>query len=260
MTTCCWSTPPRSSARARSRRRGARSSPTPPTTATAPATVASSGLRLHALFALDGTPRALALTSPKVDEKEVCLTLVSRCERRPGQVRSCRRQELPRQGLRSRAGRARREDRPPAPQGRARPRSPPGPDPPADRVDLLDRQGHPRPRAPRRSHLAQPVRADGDALRRTGSRRDAQLRTRPPQPLAGLLHDLIAWGTTHLGGFGVRSLLFEPISVLLRLAGFEFVDLGFDLGWNLFGCSHGRIEDVSADHAIRCESADDLGK
>ena len=44
------------------------------------------GFRLHALFALDGTPRALALTSPKVDEREVCLTLVSRCERQPGQM------------------------------------------------------------------------------------------------------------------------------------------------------------------------------
>ena len=29
------------------------------------------GFRLHALFALDGTPRALALTSPKIDEKTV---------------------------------------------------------------------------------------------------------------------------------------------------------------------------------------------
>jgi hypothetical protein len=44
------------------------------------------GFRLHALFALDGTPRALALTSPKVDEKTVCLQLVARCERQPGQV------------------------------------------------------------------------------------------------------------------------------------------------------------------------------
>ena len=31
------------------------------------------GFRLHAIFALDGTPRALALTSPKIDEKLVCL-------------------------------------------------------------------------------------------------------------------------------------------------------------------------------------------
>jgi hypothetical protein len=44
------------------------------------------GFRLHALFALDGTPRALALTSPKIDEKTVCLGLVARCERQPGQI------------------------------------------------------------------------------------------------------------------------------------------------------------------------------
>ena len=44
------------------------------------------GFRLHALFALDGTPRALALTSPKVDEKQVCLQMIARCERAPGQI------------------------------------------------------------------------------------------------------------------------------------------------------------------------------
>jgi Transposase DDE domain len=44
------------------------------------------GFRLHAIFALDGTPRALALTSPKVDEKDVCPQLVARCEREPGQT------------------------------------------------------------------------------------------------------------------------------------------------------------------------------
>jgi Transposase DDE domain len=43
------------------------------------------GFRLHTLFALDGTPRAVALTSAKVDEKEVCLQLVARCRRQPGQ-------------------------------------------------------------------------------------------------------------------------------------------------------------------------------
>ena len=43
------------------------------------------GFRLHSLFALDGTPRALALTSPKIDEREVCLQLVARCDRQPGQ-------------------------------------------------------------------------------------------------------------------------------------------------------------------------------
>jgi hypothetical protein len=44
------------------------------------------GFRLHALFAPDGTPRALALTSPKVDEKLVCLQMVARCERQPRQL------------------------------------------------------------------------------------------------------------------------------------------------------------------------------
>ena len=39
------------------------------------------GFRLHGLFALDGTPRALMLTSPKTPEREVCLTLLERCQR-----------------------------------------------------------------------------------------------------------------------------------------------------------------------------------
>lgn len=39
------------------------------------------GFRLHGLFALDGTPRALLLTSPKTPEREVCLALLERCQR-----------------------------------------------------------------------------------------------------------------------------------------------------------------------------------
>ena len=39
------------------------------------------GFRLHGLFALDGTPRALILTSPKTPERDVCLTLLERCQR-----------------------------------------------------------------------------------------------------------------------------------------------------------------------------------
>ena len=39
------------------------------------------GFRLHGLFALDGTPRAVALTSPKRDERDVCLQLIDRCPR-----------------------------------------------------------------------------------------------------------------------------------------------------------------------------------
>jgi hypothetical protein len=44
------------------------------------------GMRLHTLCAMDGTPRAMALTSPKIDEKDVCLQLVARCARQPGQL------------------------------------------------------------------------------------------------------------------------------------------------------------------------------
>jgi hypothetical protein len=42
------------------------------------------GFRLHALFALDGTPRALILASPKRDDREVGLTLLERCNRHGG--------------------------------------------------------------------------------------------------------------------------------------------------------------------------------
>lgn len=44
------------------------------------------GVRLHAICALDGTPRALALASPKRDEREVGLELLARCRRRGGEI------------------------------------------------------------------------------------------------------------------------------------------------------------------------------
>jgi Transposase DDE domain len=44
------------------------------------------GFRLHALFALDGTPRALTLASPKHDDREVGLTLLERCNRHGGET------------------------------------------------------------------------------------------------------------------------------------------------------------------------------
>ena len=39
------------------------------------------GLRLHTLMASDGTPRAMALTSPKEGEREICLPLLARVNR-----------------------------------------------------------------------------------------------------------------------------------------------------------------------------------
>jgi transposase len=47
------------------------------------------GLRLHALCAPDGTPRALELASPKRDEREVGLELLTRCTRRGGETLIC---------------------------------------------------------------------------------------------------------------------------------------------------------------------------
>jgi hypothetical protein len=44
------------------------------------------GFRLHAIFAPDGTPRALELASPKVDEREVGLVLLERCRRHGGEI------------------------------------------------------------------------------------------------------------------------------------------------------------------------------
>jgi hypothetical protein len=44
------------------------------------------GFRLHALVAPDGTPRALELCSPKIDEREVALALLARCRRHGGEV------------------------------------------------------------------------------------------------------------------------------------------------------------------------------
>lgn len=44
------------------------------------------GFRLHAIFAPDGTPRALELTSPKLDERDIGLVLLERCQRHGGET------------------------------------------------------------------------------------------------------------------------------------------------------------------------------
>jgi hypothetical protein len=44
------------------------------------------GFRLHAIFSPDGTPRALELTSPKLDERDVGVVLLERCQRRGGET------------------------------------------------------------------------------------------------------------------------------------------------------------------------------
>jgi len=44
------------------------------------------GFRLHAIFAPDGTPRALELVSPKIDERDVGLVLLDRVRRNGGET------------------------------------------------------------------------------------------------------------------------------------------------------------------------------
>jgi hypothetical protein len=44
------------------------------------------GLRLHAMLAPDGTPRALEITSPKVDERDVAVLMLERCQRQGGET------------------------------------------------------------------------------------------------------------------------------------------------------------------------------
>jgi len=47
------------------------------------------GVRLHALCAPDGTPRALELADPRRDEREVGIQLLERCRRRGGELLIC---------------------------------------------------------------------------------------------------------------------------------------------------------------------------
>ncbi len=44
------------------------------------------GFRLHAIFSPDGTPRALELCSPKINEREIGLVLLDRCRRAGGET------------------------------------------------------------------------------------------------------------------------------------------------------------------------------
>src|ERR1039457_3689262 len=94
------------------------------------------GFRLHAIFSPDGTPRALELTSPKIDEREV-----GPAAARPRPTLRWRNaaapQGLRRPRLRHESQRAWRDARPPAPQRRARRRAASRTDPPTHRVDLL---------------------------------------------------------------------------------------------------------------------------
>jgi hypothetical protein len=47
------------------------------------------GVRLHAIFAADGTPRALEIASPKRDERDIGLQLLNCCRRAGGEILLC---------------------------------------------------------------------------------------------------------------------------------------------------------------------------
>jgi hypothetical protein len=139
------------------------------------------GFRLHALCSPDGTPRAIALTSPKLDEREVALKLLARAKR-SGAVTLIRRQGLCRQRVRESGQRPAGHDRAPPPKRRARSWPTSRADPPKDREHLLDLQGHPHPRAPRRQNPPRPPRAHPATPPDPHSRHHPQPPTRPTKP------------------------------------------------------------------------------
>src|SRR4051812_3251183 len=150
------------------------------------------GFRLHGLFALDGTPRAIALTSPKRDERDVCLELVERCERSGPLI------VIADKGYASRDFAAQMRDRHalivrPHRKNEPGPGAAPGPDPPTHRKHLLDLQRPAHARTPRRPHPARPQNPHQPTTARPRRRHRAQPPTRPPQPRPRQLHRLSAW-------------------------------------------------------------------
>src|SRR5581483_519962 len=142
-----------------------------------------SGMRLHARFGLDGTPRGAILWSPSGPSA-----------RSPWS--SCRASFAA--ARRSSATRATRapSSRPAscAPRGATCPGRPLDlGDPPAPGVRLSDAQGHPHARAPRRPHAGEPAGADRPAPAHPRCLRLRQLLARASEPLARRLHGVSGW-------------------------------------------------------------------
>lgn len=157
------------------------------------------GFRLHALFAPDGTPRAVTVASPKRDERRGRTRAVGPYP--PSKPSDAdRRQGLRRESIRQRRQRHERHDPQTQPQGRARPSPTPRTDPPKDREHLLDLQGHPHPRAPRRPHPPRPPRAHPATPPHPRSRHHPQPPTRPPKPSTHQLLRIDPRGINHLAG------------------------------------------------------------
>ena len=157
------------------------------------------GFRLHSLFALDGTQGVGAdVAEDRREDGLLADACVLSPPARPATDCHRRTRTIAERRLTS-MWQPRRADPPPATQRRARQQSSPRTDPPAHRVDLLDLQRHPHPRAPRRTHPAQPPNTPGLPLRRPQRRDRAEPPPRPPEPLAGLLHHLNPWNYSSSG-------------------------------------------------------------
>jgi hypothetical protein len=150
------------------------------------------GFRLHGLFALDGTPRALRLTSPKASEREVCLQLLANVERN-GPLTVIGDKGYAGSALRTQRQPTRRNDHPPAPPRRTRPRPSPRTNPTTNRIDLPDLQRPAQPRTPRRPQPARPPHPHLQPLPRPRRRDQPQPPTRPTTTRTRRLHRLKRW-------------------------------------------------------------------
>jgi hypothetical protein len=153
------------------------------------------GFRLHGLFALDGTPRAVALTSPKRDERDVCLELIDRLPRSGPLI------VIGDKGYASREFAAQMLDRH-ALIVRPRRKNEPGPGPHLapirQRIESIfwTFQGPLDPRTPRRPHPARPQSPHQPTPARPRRRHRPQPPPRPPQPRTRQLQRLTAWNNS----------------------------------------------------------------
>jgi hypothetical protein len=133
------------------------------------------GMRLHAAFRPDGTPRAAMLVGADRPEREIALAMLPVALRGGEIVIGDKKLRRPR--LRRRRRRARSDTVAARPQKRARHRPAPLDPAPAHRIDLPDLQRPAHARAPRGTNPAQPARPHRPAHARPH-------RQRLPQPLA----------------------------------------------------------------------------
>ena len=173
------------------------------------------GFRLHALFSPDGTPRVIALTSPKLDEREVALKLLARAKRRGAETVIGDKGYAGKE-FATKASELHATIGATPSQRRARTRATPRADPSTHREHLLDLQGHPHPRAPRRPNPRRPQRAHPATPPDPRRRHHPQPPTRPTQPRTRQLLRLTPWNQSSSGWSCRYSASSRPIFVAQR--------------------------------------------